>query len=432
MFKVSLRGYINELEKRKLLTIIDDTVDSNLEITKIMKKYSNSAILFKKVKNTKYPLIGNLLQSRSWFNLLLKSKKKEMYEKLNNASTKAKYPKETDFSTSFEVETEVDFNQLPIPKFFPKDGGRYLTSAIVIAKNPETGKVNASIHRIMILSKNEGIIRLVPRDLYQIVHSNRKNGRNTPIALIVGYHPLIALAASTPLKYGESELSVANALLEKGIKVIKTPIFGIDVPVDVEFVIEGEIIADETEEEGPFVDITGTLDTKRIQPVIRFKKLYHRKNAIFQTILPAHEEHYLLMGFPKEAAIYSYVKKIVPEVHDLVLTSGGCGWLHAVISITQRKTGDAKNVALAAFAAHPSLKWCTVVNEDIDVNNPSSVEWATITRAGLGDIIVIDNIRGSSLDPSRNKNDDTSIKVIIDATKKENRNENEYNRIISD
>lgn len=107
------------------------------------------------MKNAKYPLIGNLLQSRSWFNLLLKSNKKEMYEKLNNASTKAKYPEETDFSTSFEVETEVDFNQLPIPKFFPKDGGRYLTSAIVIAKNPETDKVNASIHRIMILSKNE-------------------------------------------------------------------------------------------------------------------------------------------------------------------------------------------------------------------------------------------------------------------------------------
>jgi UbiD family decarboxylase len=225
-------------------------------------------------------------------------------------------------------------------------------------------------------------------------------------------------------------MSVANALLNGDLRVSRTPKYSILVPTNVEFVLEGRIIKDKTYEEGPFVDITGTADHIRRQPILEIEKMYHKDDPIFQTILPSYEEHFILMGFPRETQIFLYISKVVPRVHDVYLTPGGSGWLHAVVSVTPQKLGDAKNVALAAFAAHPSLKWCTVVNEDINVHNPKAVEWATTTRAGAKDIIVIDNVRGSSLDPSRNVQDNTTIKVIIDATTKEKKGNEGYERII--
>ncbi len=83
---------------------------------------------------------------------------------------------------------------------------------------------------------------------------------------------------------------------------------------------------------------------------------------------------------------------------------------------------------MTAFEAHPSLKWCTVVDEDIDISNSSAVEWARITRAGTKDITILEKMRGSSLDPSRNREDNTSIKIIVDATKKKDKTG--YERVI--
>ena len=212
------------------------------------------------------------------------------------------------------------------------------------------------------------------------------------------------------------------------LSLVKSPKYGITVPADVEFVLEGKILADEVVDEGPFVDITGTPDDVRKQPVVEIEAIYHRNTPLFQTILPAYDEHFILMGFPREAEIHNQICSLVPQVHGVFLTPGGCGWLHAVIAITPEKTGDVTEVALAAFKAHPSLKWCTVVDEDIDIHNMKAVEWATITRAGVNDITILDKMKGSSLDPSRNREDNTSIKVIVDATKKKDKTG--YERII--
>jgi len=228
---------------------------------------------------------------------------------------------------------------------------------------------------------------------------------------------------------GETELSVANSLMRGNLKTVRTPKYGIKIPADVEFVLEGKILANQFSFEGPYVDITGTLDEVREQPILEIEEIYHRDNPIFQTILAAHNEHFILMGFPREVKIFNNVALVIPEVFDVYLTPEGCGWLSANISITPEKNGDAKIAAKAAFEAHPSLKWCTVVDKEIDVWNRNEVEWARITRAGEGDIEIINKTRGSSLDPSKNLEDNTSIKVIIDATKKKDRSERGYEKV---
>lgn len=108
---------------------------------------------------------------------------------------------------------------------------------------------------------------------------------------------------------------------------------------------------------------------------------------------------------------------VVPKVHGVRLTEGGCCWLHGVVSITPQKQGDAKNAIMAAFTGHPSMKRVIVVNDDIDIFDDTRIEWALATRfQGDRDTILIDKARGSTLDPSSTSPEKTTVKMGFDAT----------------
>ncbi len=424
---MSLRPYLDTLKQSELLIDITDEVNLEYEVTEHLQTNPHKAVLFSKVQGSNFPLLGNSLSSREQLKFVL-NEPEDYYSFFQQTLLSPKVPSLADSSLTFSNKEPANLSLLPIPKFFPVDGGRYLTSGIVFANFPGTNIPNLSIHRIQVLNDHQGAIRIVPRNLHKIFLQNKKNGLDTPIAVVNGYHPILALAASSPTPSNSSELVIANSLLRDNLSVIKTPHYGIMVPSDVEFILEGKILADHEVAEGPFVDITGTPDDIRSQPVIQFEDIYYRDQPIFQTILPAYEEHFILMGFPREAAIHNRVSKVVPEVHGVYLSPSGCGWLDAVISVTTSSDIDGHKVGLAAFEAHPSLKWVTVVNNDIDIHDNNAVQWARITRAGANDITILENMRGSSLDPSRRREDNTSIKVIVDATKKKEKGG--YERVI--
>jgi UbiD family decarboxylase len=149
--------------------------------------------------------------------------------------------------------------------------------------------------------------------------------------------------------------------------------------------------------------------------VIEFTGMHHKRDFIYHGILPGGNEHKVLMGAPYEPKIYRAVAGVT-QVRNVVLTRGGCGYLHAVIQIKKSTQGDAKNAIMAAFAAHTSLKHVVVVDEDINPADPEEVEYAIATRvSGDRDIMVISGVRGSSLDPCQLE-DGTNVKVGVDAT----------------
>ncbi len=267
----------------------------------------------------------------------------------------------------------------------------------------------------MVLDEKRLVIRIVPRHLYYIYSENLKKGKETPIAIIIGVHPAILFASALSPPFGVFELDVAGRLIGSPLRLARTPLYSIPVPETTSIVIEGRITR-ELVDEGPFVDLTRTYDRVRKQPVIKVDAIYVSNEALAHIILPGGREHQLLMGYPREALIWDTVRKVVPKVHKVRLTQGGGGWLHAVISIDKNVDGDAKNAILAAFAGHPSLKHVVVVDGDIDPDDPVDVEWAIATRfQGSRDLVVIENARGSTLDPS-SSSDGLTTKIGIDAT----------------
>jgi UbiD family decarboxylase len=231
-------------------------------------------------------------------------------------------------------------------------------------------------------------------------------------------HPALSLAASASPPYGVSEYEVANALLNGKLKLVKCHRVEAYFPADSEIVLEGKILPDAEVSEGPFADLTGTYDAVRSQPVIEILAIHHREKPIYQSILPAGLEHKLLMGIGREAKIWKAVKEVVPKIGGVNLTSGGGGWLHAIISVEKQVNGDVKNVVMAAFAAHPSLKHVVVVDLDVDVYNLEEVEWAIATRfQGKRGLLVVEDVRGSTLDPSADQISGLTTKIGLDATK---------------
>ena len=274
-----------------------------------------------------------------------------------------------------------------------------------------------SFHRQFLRDKNHTVVRLVPRHLRTMMTTARANGDTVDVAVVNAPDPVVLLAAAMSFDENIDELTIAAALHEKlyqkPLRLTKMP-NGIEVPASAEYVFWGKITL-ENDDEGPYVDITGTVDDVRQEPVIEFDGLVHRNDPIFHALIPGEAEHKTLMGLPRSPTIKDAVSKVC-ECLDVHMTEGGCGWLAAVVKIRKKNADDGIKAIEAALAGHRSMKMVTVVDEDIDIGNPVRVEWAMVTRWQPDkDTIILSNQKGSSLDPSRN-DDGTTSKVGFDAT----------------
>ncbi|MCX6650900.1 MAG: UbiD family decarboxylase [Methanomassiliicoccales archaeon] len=403
----------SHLDRMKDVKVVDSKVPIEIEPTRILMADQRRPVLFEDLNGMK--AAGNLWSERDRITEALGLPKDGLTKALLQALSSPK-PVEEVKKAKFEeaIEDKFDLRKLPIPKYYPEDGGRYVTAGVAIAEYE--GKINVSFHRLMLIGKDRFAIRLVPRHLFTMHKMAMEKGQDLKVAFVVGTCPSVLLAGATSADYEFNELEMASALrhigLKEGLKVRRTK-YGIPVPTDADYVFEGRLTS-ETTDEGPFVDITGTYDAVRKQPVFVVDRMYHRKDAVFQLVLSGGIEHFLLMGLPREPVIFRTVRQAVPRVHAVRLTEGSCCWLHGVISITKNKEGDANNAAMAAFAGHPSMKQVIVVDQDIDIFDDRQVEWAVATRfqASRG-LLVIHNAAGSSLDPST---EGTTSKVAIDAT----------------
>ncbi len=310
---------------------------------------------------------------------------------------------------------ETDLLRLPIPWHYREDRGRYQSSSIIIAQYG--GYRNTSFHRQLVESKDSTSVRLVPRHLRTMVNEAQENNDEVPIAVVNGPDPVVLLAAAMSFDEPLDELKVAAALHERlyGVKLEMVELAnGVIVPANAEYAMEARITTS-TREEGPYVDITGTVDEIRLEPVIEYDSIHHRDKPIFHGLIPAGVEHMTLMGLPRAPTIKTAVSEVV-TCTDVYLTDGGSGWLSSVVQIIPKEIGDGMKAIQAALDGHKSMKQVIVVDEDIDVTSSSRVEWALMTRWQPDkDTLILSNQKGSSLDPSRSL-DGTTSKIGIDAT----------------
>ena len=416
---MSLRSFLEEMEKKGEVLHVKEEVSPRFEASSIMKAFDGGPVLFfDKVKSHKTKIVANICGTRERICSALNVNSEELYQKLINAWKTPIPPKIVKDGPVKEVVEKASLSGIPILTHFERDAGAYITSAIVSARSTDGKIENVSIHRLLVLDDKHLTIRLVPRQLFKLWQMAKEEKRDLEIAIALGLHPAVSLAATSPAPFGVSEFGIANALLENKMRLIKCENVEAYAPAEAEIVLEGIMSVEKETVEGPFVDVTGTYDIQRSQPIIELAGMMHRENYLYQALLSSGAEHRLLMGLPRETRVWEATKKVVPIVKAVNLSSGGCGWLHAVISIEKQTEGDGKNALMATFAAHPSLKHAIVVDTDIDVCNLEEVEWAIATRFQANeDLVIIPNVRGSTIDPSADQETGLTTKLGIDATR---------------
>ncbi len=412
---MGFRNFIETLEKSGELTRIKKPVSTEYELAGIIEALGEKPVYFEKVKESPYPVVAGLVSSKELIARSLGISKNQLLPKLSSALAHPLPPQVVGKGECQEiVESEVDLTKLPVMRFTEKDGGKYIASAVSIIKDPEFGTQNMCFHRLMLMDKNRFVARIVENRGTDM--ALKKAGGELDIAICIGNSTPILLAAATTLPMGVDELGMANALEETALVKCKT--VDLKVPKDCEIVLEGRITKEKIAE-GPFLDTTGTIDKIRQQPIIEIKCITHRKNPIYQALLPGRREHQFLMGMPKEPSIFNEVNKVC-ECKDVYITPGGCSWLHAVVQIKKKNQDDGKKAISAAFEGHKSLKHCVVVDDDINIYDPNDVEWAIATRFQADkNAVILPNQPGSSLDPSGDLTEGkkaTTCKMGLDAT----------------
>ena len=396
---------------RKDVTITKE-VSTEYEIARILSENKESTVFFENVKG--YPdftMAGNLTPTRERVCEAIGTTPGEYINYVANAIDNPIDP----VVVEGEARVETSLDKLPILRHFEKDAGRYISSGIVVANDPEYGR-NVSIHRMLLLDDSTFTIRIVERrHLDHYVQRAKERGEPLDVAVAIGFHPAVLFASAYCVPEGYDEFKLASALLRKPLELVKCG-NGIEVPANAEIVIEGQIMPDELASEGPFADVTGTYDIVRKQPTLKVSRVTTRENPIYYALLPSAGEHRMLMGMPREPGIYSAVSKVA-NVKNACLTDGGCSWLHGVVSIKKENEEDGKNAINAAFEGHPSMKHVIVVDSDVDIFDTNEVEYAVATRFQANrDAVIIEGAKGSSLDPSAGEGSVTT-KVGIDATK---------------
>jgi UbiD family decarboxylase len=408
-----LEDHIGRLAQNEELVTVRKPISKNLEIAGVLKSMEPKPVLFENLTDSKFRVAGNLfctkMQIADYFGIQVEDIIPTLIKGIENRSK----PDEVDEAPCQEVvHDQVDLNTLPILIHNKVDGGPYISSGVVVTSDPEFGQ-NLDFHRAMQIGKDQMVARVVKgRDFHKFLERNGE----IDVAFCIGNTAEVLIAAATSVETGINELEIANAL--RGIRVTRAKTVDLLIPADCEFVLEGKVVLEERHDEGPFIDLTETVDVVRQEPIFHVRKITHRKNAIWQALLPGRAEHKILMGMPREPTVYKAIKDRGIDVLDVNITPGGASWLHVAVKVRKQYEDEGLIAIEAAFAGHRSAKHVWVYDDDIDIYNEEEREWAMATRFQADvDLLIKDREPGSSLDPSAESGSKLTTKCGFDCTK---------------
>ncbi len=411
---MNLREFVDLLEEKGRLKRITKEVDPIYEVAALMDEAGDTPLYLENVKGSVIPCITNICSSRELVALGLECAPNEILGKISKAVRESKEPNLEKAQNYKEIEASLE--NLPILTHQPIDGGPYISSAMAVAYDEEHGR-NLSFHRAMKIDNQHLVLRILDRHLMDYMKRGLKE-----FAYCNGVSVPVLLGAATSFGIEEDEMAVANALADSPV----IELGGHKIPQS-EVVMICEFTG-EMHDEGPFVDLTDTPDIIRQQHVVKIKRIFIRDDSVFHALLPSGPEHKVLMGMPREPTIFNSVNKVV-DCHDVFMTHGGGSWLHGVVAINKKNDDDGLKAIDAAFEGHASMKHVWIVDSDIDVTDPQSVEWAMATRfQGDSGLVVKTGVKGSSLDPSSNPETRETVKVGFDCTIPLNRDKADFAR----
>lgn len=313
---------------------------------------------------------------------------------------------------------DADLYEFPVVRHHAMDPAPYIDMTPAM-KDPEGGFYNVAFLRNMVQGPRRLGVHMSPRHNWQIHRKNEAKKNPTPVAIVVSHHPAFYLGALNVSPFGVDDYARIGSIMGEPLRLTASETWGEEflVPADAEIVIEGHVLPNVREVEGPFGEFTGYYGPQRLRPVIEVTAITHRRDAIFQHVFVGHRDNWVLGGIPKEGSLFNLIHGIVPTVKAVHFPISGSCRLNCYISIDKKIDGETKQAALAALAGCDFVKHVVVVDADVNVYREEEVMWAMATRVQADqDVDIIKNVKGNTLDPSQT-DDIMTAKMIIDATR---------------
>ena len=432
----SFRHFLETLEQAGELTRVSDPVDTDLLITEWADREMKSsgggkALLFEQPvvdgQVSKFPVAINTMGSRKRIAMALGRESIDEIAQEIQLILKAKPP--TDLREGFALlkqgihllharpkqvrdapcqeiihKSESDagraddfsLRHLPILKCWPKDGGRFITLPNVHTRDPETGARNVGVYRMQIFDERTTAMHWQVHKV-GARHGKRYYQRNEPmpVAVALGGDPALSFSATAPLPDGLDEILFAGFLRRKSIEMVKCKTIDLEVPADVDLVLEGYVQPGEMRPEGPFGDHTGYYTAVEDYPVFHLTAITHRRDAVYPTTIvgiPPMEDFYI--GDAVVRIFLPVFKMNFPELVDMTLPAEGVFHNLVIVSIRKQYPYQAFKVMHGLWGMGQMMfsKYIVVVDEDCDVHDTSEVLFRLCANTDPGrDTTVIKN-----------------------------------------
>ncbi len=402
----NLQSFIEKLESENELLRVKEYFSPELEITevteRIIKSGINKAILF---ENTgfDFPVLMNMFGSEKRMSLALEvgslndvikeidemtlgllGPKSGWVDKLKTLPLLKKisgyFPKSSNKKGECQevIMNNPDLTQLPILKCWPHDGGNFITFPVVHTKDLKTGIRNVGMYRMQVFDgQTTGMHWHLHKNSARHYHDYKEKNMKMPVAVTLGGHPAYTYCATAPLPDQVDEYIFAGFLRKKAVTMVKCLTVDLEVPTDVDFVIEGYIDTTESlKEEGPFGDHTGFYSLTDLYPVFHVTCITHKKNAIYPATIvgiPPQEDGW--MGKATERIFLKPIQMtIAPEILDMVMPFEGVFHNIVLVKIKQSYPGQAFKVMSALWGAGQMMfnKFMIVFGEHVDLNSPEA------------------------------------------------------------
>jgi 4-hydroxy-3-polyprenylbenzoate decarboxylase len=422
-----------ELDRRGELLAIDDPVDLEYEVSAIFSLVDDrAAVRLDSIKGHALPIFGNLLSSRQRIALALNTTTDGLQDALLAAIASPLAPLTVaEAPVQQVVVRENVLAALPIPKFFTKETGPYITAGLILAKDPETGLGNASYARLKVLGPDSALIGIAPNHhLAKIAKKSHARGEALPFAVVLGAHPAIQLAACLYLGLGDDEMHCAGRLLGEPVRLVKCRTIDLSVPAEAEIVLEGLILPGPTIVEGLVSEYHGMYEDYGTGIRTSFSCLTRRSDAMMQVIEPGyHMEHIYLGSEPIAAGLRAALNNALPNVTQVAVTAAGFGRTDVVVQISNPRPGQARRAMMVCWGAVSIVKNVTVVDADVDPWDPAAVALARMSRLRAErDLVMMPGLPADRSEPQESAG--VVTKVGYDATCKQGDRKEGYDRAL--
>ena len=448
-----MKDFLNLLEKRNQLKRITSPINPDIELAAISDRVlamGGPALLFENVIGSKIPVAINLMGT---LERVVWSMGLDNPEELENIGSKLallqqpKPPKgikevqeignvlwdlimarpDIDLTPPCHQKVikgkDLNLYELPLIRPWPKDAEGIITLGLVITKDPETKIPNIGVYRLQRQSINTMTVHwLSVRGGARHLRKAAALGQKLEVAVAIGVHPLLVMAAATPIPVQLSEWLFAGLYAGEGVRLTRCKTIDVQVPSHSEIVLEGTITPGEEMKDGPFGDHMGFYGNVETSPLIRFHCMTQKKNPIFLTTFsgrPPKEEAMLAIALNR---IYTPIlRQQIPEIVDFFLPMESLSYKVAIISIDKAYPGQAKRAAMAFWSALPQFtytKFVIVVDSSINVRDPRQVVWVISSQVDpQRDLFILENTPFDSLDFA-SESIGLGGRLAIDATRK--------------